>query len=546
MPVVTLNYADLERLTGARRDEILNRIPMIGADIERIEEDYVDIEFFPDRPDLFSVEGVARAMRGFLGVETGLPNYDVKESDIKIHVEPSVKPVRPFVVSAVVRGLNITTEVIESLMGMQEDLHWGIGRNRKKVSIGVHDLSKVKPPFRYLAEDPGFSFVPLDYDEEMTMDEILREHPKGVKFASILEGMDKYPLILDSEGSVLSFPPIINGELTRVTESTEDVLLDVTGLDCHSINIAQNIVVTALAERGGFIESVLILDEGEKQTPDLNPTLWDLHVREVQKLIGVELTEAQCIECLEKMRFGAKLMDGGIIQVKVPAYRADILHPWDIIEDITIGYGYDKIEAIFPKTMTVGETHPLGDLEVQLREVMVGLGYYEVMTFTLTNERKHFEKMRSEIDDTVIRVKHQISEEYSMLRPSILPNLIDILSLNKHRELPQRLFEIGDVVVDSKNRLNLAGACIHSNANFAEIRSVVESVLRELGLKFEMTESENPSFLDGRRADVRLATGDFIATFGELHPEVIVNFGLEHPIIGFELNASDHFSDNLI
>ncbi|MDY6959747.1 MAG: phenylalanine--tRNA ligase subunit beta, partial [Halobacteriota archaeon] len=247
MPVITLNYRDLERLTGASREEILEKIPMIGADIERIEEDYVDIEFFPDRPDMFSVEGVARSMRGFLGLEGGLCSYPVEESDIRIDVEESVKSVRPFVVCAVVRGLNFEEEVIESLMGLQEDLHWGIGRNRKKVSIGVHDLSKIKPPFRYLAEDHGFSFVPLDYDTEMTMEEVLQKHPKGVKFAHILEGMEKYPVILDSRGELLSFPPIINGELTRVTQDTKDVFIDVTGLDLHYINIALNIVVTALA-----------------------------------------------------------------------------------------------------------------------------------------------------------------------------------------------------------------------------------------------------------------------------------------------------------
>ncbi len=536
MPVITLNYADLERLTGASRDEILEKIPMIGADIERIEEEYVDIEFFPDRPDMFSVEGVARSMRGFLGLEEGLCSYPVKESDIKIEIEKSVKSVRPFVVCAVVRGLNITTEVIESLMGLQEDLHWGIGRNRKKVSIGVHDLSKVKAPFRYLAEDPGFSFVPLDYDTEMTMDEVLKKHPKGVKFAHVLEGMDKYPIILDSRGELLSFPPIINGELTRVTQNTKDLFIDVTGLDLHYINIALNIVVTALAERGGSVESVQVVDETEMRTPDLEASMWKVPAEEIRRLIGVDLTEAECIKCLAEMRFGGELLENGEIEVKVPAYRADIIHNWDIIEDIAIGYGYDMIKPVFPKTMTVGEPHVMGDMEVLLREIMIGLGYYDVMTFTLSNERKHFDKMLLDTSDGLTWVKHPISEDYTILRPSILPNLLDILSLNKHRELPQRLFEVGEVVKDSKNELHLAGVCIHSNAGFAEAKSVVEAILRELGLEFTITESDNPSFLAGRRGDVKLVNEDTIASFGEVHPEVITNFRLDYPVIGFELD----------
>ncbi|MDY6864724.1 MAG: phenylalanine--tRNA ligase subunit beta [Halobacteriota archaeon] len=536
MPVITLNYRDLERLTGASREEILEKIPMIGADIERIEDEYADIEFFPDRPDMFSVEGVARSMRGFLGLEGGLCSYPVKESDIRIDVEESVKLVRPFVVCAVVRGLNFEEEVIESLMGLQEDLHWGIGRNRKKVSIGVHDFSKVKAPFRYLAEDPGFSFIPLDYDIEMTMEEVLQKHPKGVKFAHILKGMEKYPVILDSRGELLSFPPIINGELTRVTQDTKDLFIDVTGLDPHYINIALNIVVTALAERGGSLESVRVVDETEMITPDLNASIWRVPLEEIRRLIGVDLKGEECIKCLEKMRFGGKLLDKREIEVKVPAYRADILHNWDIIEDIAIGYGYDMIKPVFPKTMTVGEPHAIGNIEVLLKEIMIGLGYYDVMTFTLSNERKHFEKMLLDISDEVTWVKHPISEDYTILRPTILPNLLDILSLNKHRELPQRLFEFGDVVKDSKNELHLAGVCIHSNAGFAEAKSVVEAIFREIGYEFKITESENPSLLKGRRGDVILIKGDIVASFGEIHPEVITNFRLEYPVIGFELN----------
>lgn len=539
MPIITLNYRDLEMLTGASRDDIIERIPMIGADIERIEEEYVDIEFFPDRPDMFSVEGVARSMRGFLGLEEGLCSYPVIESGIKMEIEPSVETVRPFVVCAVLRGVDITTEVIESLMGLQEDIHWGIGRNRKKVSIGVHDLAKVTPPFRYTTEDSSFSFVPLDYDIEMTIEEVLKDHPKGVKFASILEGTDKYPIILDSRGELLSFPPIINGELTRVTQNTKDIFIDVTGLDLHYINIALNIVTTALAERGGSVESVRVIGHGtEMVTPDLNASEWKITLDEIRGLIGVDLTEAESIKCLEKMRFGAKPLKNGEIEVSVPAYRADIIHNWDIIEDIAIGYGYDKIIPVFPKTMTVGEPHILGDMEFLLRDIMIGLDYYDLLTFTLSNERKHYEKMLSDISEDVTWVKHPISEDYTILRPSILPNLLDILSLNKHRELPQRLFEVGDVVKNSKNELHLAGVSIHSNAGFSESKSIIEAILRELGLEFTITESSDPYFLSGRRGDVKLVNGDIIGSFGEIHPEVITNFRLDYPVIGFEFNVN--------
>ncbi|HQC13531.1 MAG TPA: phenylalanine--tRNA ligase subunit beta, partial [Methanoregulaceae archaeon] len=241
MPVISLPYAYLEELVGSDRDTILSKIPMFGADIERIEADHADIEFFANRPDLFSTEGVARAMRGFLGIETGLPEYRVEPSGMSFSIDPGLSGIRPYLGSAVIRNVSFNEESIVSLMGLQESLHWAVGRGRGKVAIGIHDLDSVKPPFRYLAADPDTSFVPLDFDREMTMREILTEHPKGRDYAHLVEPYSRYPLIVDANGDVLSFPPIINGELTRVTTSTANILLDTTGTDQRAVMTAVNI-----------------------------------------------------------------------------------------------------------------------------------------------------------------------------------------------------------------------------------------------------------------------------------------------------------------
>jgi len=532
MPVITLRYDDLEKMVGTDKDTILKHIPMIGADIERIENEYADVEFFPDRPDLFSVEGVARAMRGFLGIETGLRKYDVRKSDVSITIEKSIKPVRPHLACAVVRGVRFDSASIESLMALQEDLHWGLGRNRKKISIGVHDMSKVEPPFVYKAVDPNTEFVPLDFGKKMSMRTILKEHPKGIQFAHILEGAKRYPLIVDAKNNVLSFPPIINGALTAVTEETTDMFIEVTGMDA-SVAMALNIMVTALAERDAKIEWVEIVSDGKSVvTPDLSPTSRKLGVNEVNSLLGLSLDAKQIAKELEKMRFGATVK-GDTIEVAIPAYRADILHNWDLIEDIAIGYGFDKFKPELPRTATIGKTHPIEDRLALLREVMVGLGFFEVTTFTLTNERMHFDMMnRPRAGGT--KVRHPISEERTMIRSTLLPNLMSVLSQNKHVEMPQMIFEVGDVVVDSKDVQKLAGVSTHSAANFAEIKSVVESVLRELGLEYEIVESKDPAFLEGRRASI-LIKRKSIGVFGEIHPDVIINFGLDHPVVAFEM-----------
>ncbi|NQE05521.1 Phenylalanine--tRNA ligase beta subunit [ANME-1 cluster archaeon GoMg1] len=559
MPVIRLPYDDLENLTGVSIEKIKERLPLMCADVERIETDYMDVEFFPNRPDLFSVEGVSRALRQFLDIEPGLVSYEIAKSGIEMVVDSSVLDVRPYVVCGVVKNLRLDSSAIESLMLLQEHLHRGVGRNRKKVSVGVHDLAKVKPPFRYLAVGPEFSFVPLDYEEEMTMAEILERHPKGVAFRYILEGKQKYPLILDSEGNVLSFPPVINAERTRVTESTKELFIDVTGLN-EDVSIALNIIACALAERGGKIQSVLLRSVSgtvgrieEKETPCLEPGTMETSVKDVKSLIGIELTAEECKRCCERMGLGAevsvetrKKKNKETIEVKIPAYRYDILHPWDIIEDIAIGYGYDRIEPEIPETVVIGGVHPIEEKEILVRGIMTGLGYFEVLTFTLTSERKQFELMKrnpfsglegqrfSQLAN-VVKVASPISTEHTMLRCSILPNLLEILSLNTHRDLPQRIFEVGPVVLNYKEKYRLAAVSIHANANFAEVKSVVDAVLKELGLEdAEVVESKDRAFLEGRRASI-IKNGKNVGVFGEIHPEVILNFGLSYPVVGFEV-----------
>lgn len=212
MPVVTFGYDDLVGLIGREVtvETLLERIPQLGADIHSYDPDTgeLSIEFFPDRPDLYSVEGAARALRTFLGIEKGLTRYDVSPSDVTLNIDPSVEEVRPYMVAGIVEDIVMSDELIRSLMELQEKLHLTMGRKRAKVSIGIHDMEHIAPPFTYKAVDPlSVSFVPLAMTEEMNLEEILEEHEKGRDYAYILEGHDRYPLLVDSKGNVLSFRP---------------------------------------------------------------------------------------------------------------------------------------------------------------------------------------------------------------------------------------------------------------------------------------------------------------------------------------------------
>ncbi len=547
MPVVTLYWDELEELVGVDRETILSKLPMIGCDIERVSEEHVDVEFFPNRPDLYSVEGVARALRGFLGIETGYKKYEVKQANWKIIVDGSVRDVRPRICGCVVRGLEITDEVIRSLMEAQEDLHWTIGRNRRKMAIGVHDLSVLEFPLRYTTVDSSFSFVPLDFEEEMTIKEILEKHPKGKAYSYILEGCTRYPIILDSNGGVVSLPPIINANRTRLTEKTTDVFIDVTGFD-KNVDKAMNILATMLADRGGTVEGVeVVYGDHVEVTPDLTPSKMSVDRSEVEALLGFELSDGEVISALEKMRYGVIVRDS-YFEVLVPPYRADIMHPWDIIEDVAIGYGYDRIKPEYPKTATIGRAHNWNEVRELIKELMLGLGYLEVITFTLTNERYQYDYMRRNRPEAwkyYTPVMHPLTEEHTIVRTDILPKLLEVLSVNTHHPLPQRIFEVGDVVVGMKNRLRLSACSTHARANFAEVRSVIQAVMRELDLNWEVDESDDEAFIEGRRARI-IVEGEDVGVFGEVHPEVLENFGIPTPVVGFEIDLSEVFDVGIL
>jgi phenylalanyl-tRNA synthetase beta chain len=540
MPVISIEYDDLIDLLGTKveMEKLIEIIPMMGADIERIDYTQMDIEFFPDRPDLYSVEGVARALRGYLGLEVGLKDYPIGDSDVKLIVDSTVNEVRPYIVSGLVKGVTMTDFFIQSLMDMQEKLHLTLGRKRAKMAIGVHDYKDIKPPFTYKAVDPeSIQFIPLGKNETMDLEEILRKHEKGREYAWTLEGFTRYPIILDDNNEVLSFPPIINGILTMVTEDTKDLFLDLTGTDMIAINHALNIISTALAERGGKIEKVeVVYPDKSLKTPNLEPTKMDLELGYVNAMLGTKMSLDETAKHLEKMRFGVEIGEQGISTL-IPTYRGDILHPIDLVEDVAISYGYMRFEPELPKTMTFGKSMEIIDFCDRLRTIMVGLGFNEVMTLTLSNEKEQFEKMNLEISERAI-AKNPLTEEHTCLRVSLLPSLLSTLRANRHRDLPQRIFEVGITVPKEKNAHKLAGVSIHSKASFTEVKSLVEGILRAIGLQYEINPFSHTSFIDGRCATV-ICNDDSIGIFGELHPQVITNFDLSSPINAFELDVEE-------
>ncbi len=541
MPVINFDYYDLMNLIGEEidREELMKRIPMMGVCLERMEGNEISIEVFPNRPDLLSVEGMARALRCFFGLEKGIRRYDVSPPFISLTVDESVKGVRPFIGGAVVRNVELNDETIASLMEVQEKLHFSIGKDRKKMAIGVHDLDRVEPPFLYKAVKPEkVSFVPLAKDEEMNLREILEKHEKGIAYAHLLKDAPLYPIIVDKNDNVLSFPPIINGQLTALKEHTRNIFIDVTGTDLNAVIFALNIISTSLAERGGKLEQVKIIGDKTMITPDLTPMESEVSLDYVKKILGVENAK-EMVEALLRMGHDASLK-GNKIKVLSPAWRADILHPIDIVEDIAIGYGYERFDERLPSEVTFGSSFSFS----RVHHTMIGLGFNDIVTLSISGPEKEFSKM--ERKGEVVEIANPISAEHSIVRSSLIPSLMEILSKNRHNDLPQQIYEVGDVIYmdgDVARQLTmLGGVKIDSRANFTECKSIVEAILRNLGYDMEVEEKEDGAFIEGRCASIKV-NGREVGYFGEIKPSVILNFGLEYPVIAFEINLSSLFSE---
>ena len=547
MPVITFKYQDLKDLgIDMEKDELIDTLPMMSSDIEDYDDEEIKVEFFPNRPDNLSVEGVARSFKGFIGQEIGFPDYKVEDSGEYVTVDKDVAAIRPYIGFAKIDNVDFTGDKLKYIMEFQENLHWVIGRDRKKVAIGIHNADVVEAPFKYIATPKDANaFVPLEKDVEMTPDAILTDHEKGVDYAHLIEDFEKYPLILDKNDNVLSMPPIINGELTKIKEDTHNIIVDVTGTDERAVNQSLNIICSSFAEVGGQIKSMEVRYEDKTiKTPDLTPQEMNVHVDTANSLIGgTSLTAQDIKELLLKARFDAEIIDDNEVKAIIPAYRVDILHEVDIVENIAVQYHINSVEAELPDINTVAYENDWFKSESIIREIMISLGFQEVMSLMLTNEEAHYEKMNQK-EEPHVQVARPITIDRTMIRTSLINSLMEFLEDNKHEDLPQKIFEIGDVLYldDSKENKTvtskkLAGLICHSTANFTEIKSVVTSVLSNLGYSMEISDSENKTFIPGRAADVTGSAekGSVKGFFGEVSPEVITNFTLEYPVIAFEI-----------
>lgn len=574
MPVVDIDTDDLRHLASTEKsDDVLKRdLFALGLEYEGETDDgELQFEFAPDRLDRLSVEGVARSLRYQYGHDRGIYLPSTNDSQWVIKVDESVPEERPYVTGAVVRGLDMSEESLQSLIQLQEKLHATMGRKRAKGAIGVHDLTMLKGrraesdtagseqnktiTYRGLAPDED-RFVPLDGDSDYTPEEVLSEHPTGEQYADLVTEYERYPAIYDDIG-LFSFPPVINGRRTEVTENSRDLFIEMTGTDQWTIDKMCTIVCYALDARGGQVERVTVeYPDTELDRPDLSVTEKTVEHERIESILGVDLTTENVVDYLERAGLDANpTTDERRYEVAVPPYRVDVLHSIDLIDDIGRAYGFNELEPRYPDVSTIGGCHDRTLLEDAVRDVLVGLGFEDTLNFYLGSERECFNRMNIDLtsqtsDENPVGVappatiEEPYSEEYTIVRTWALPSLLMVLENNTHRSYPQTLAEIGlaahiDEQEETKvaERRTVAAVLARTDASYEDAKATLQTIARAFDVDLSTPPTSHPSFIDGRTAEV-VFDGQSAGVIGEIHPSVLVEHDLEVPVAAFEFDLA--------
>ena len=541
MPVVTLYISRLQKLVGkTSKNKIIDALPFLGLDIEEQTNEYIRVEYSPNRPDYATDVGIALGLQGLLGIKKGIEKLHTKkqkDSTFSIKTNPAVKKIRPYVLGLTALGGKLDDESIRQLIALQEDLHFGIGRKRKKASIGIHNLDAVKMPLSYTVKTKDHKFVPLTKDSEMSVTQILDTMDVGHDYSAILGSGPVVPMILDSKENTISFPPIINSALTTVSTSTRNILVEVTGNDQGAVADALSVVASTLQGLGFVLYD--IKTDSKSSADFLKTRIILLDPNLVNQTLGLKLSPIQICNLLKKCRLDATIKSKKIA-CTIPRYRFDIFGPMDLVEEVALGYGIQNLGPTLPASVSVGQKSKTTLKLDQLSQIMIGLGFTEALNSSLTSKETLYTYTNRD-PTKLIEVAESKSQEYTVLRDSILPGLLENLSKNIHEQYPQKLFETGTIFsVDSPIKESICLACVsaHKDSGYTEIKSVLQSLLKtDSNIECKTKTSENPAFAKGKTADIYI-DGKKIGIVGEIDSQVIENFKIRVPVSGFEINLS--------
>ncbi len=559
MPKIEVNREKFYGLIGKNytNDQLEALLPCAKAELDGVDEaeGLLKIELNDtNRPDLWSTSGLARQLRVYKGGVR--PEYSffsnsgnsLDSGERVVKVDPGIKATRPYMAAFAITGKAINDSTLKDLIQTQEKLCWNYGRKRKSIAMGIYRSDLIKYPVLYSAADPDTTkFIPLGMDREMTLREIIRDHPKGQEFGHIVAKDDKFPFITDSAGSVLSFSPVINSsEIGAVEVGDENLFIELTGTDLPSLILTASIVACDLADDGFTILPVRVEYSYDTSlgrsitTPFYFQKDISVDVNYARKLLGSDLSAEEMTAALERMGIKPSLK-GSEISIEVPEYRNDFLHSVDIIEDIMMGRGMDSFDPVMPSDSTVGRISPEEEFARKAKDILIGLGFQEMIYNYLGSRKDYIDKMNI-TGDELIQIVNPMTENYEFVRGSIIPSMLNSEAISANAVYPHSIFEIGKVAyLDSDDisgtvtRNSLGFMSADRNEGYNQVSSSVSALFYYLNRDYELKEMDDPRFIKGRSARV-IYMGRAVGVFGEVSPGVLENWGIQMPATCCEID----------
>lgn len=561
----------------------------VGEDIRKIisgEDVIFDFEITSNRPDLLSIIGIAREVAVIFEKHLKVPAVEVKEdlgdSPIDIAVEVLAKDLCPRYTGRIIKGIRVTESPLW--------LKW------KLKLLGVRPVNNIVDITNLVMMETGQPLHAFDLDLIRGKTILVRRSKPGEVICTLDEIERQLPencvVIADQEGAI-AIGGIMGGKYSEIREDTKNVFLESAyfdpisnrktslkiglrteasnrfekGIDKDGQIFALNRAIVLIKQvAGGKISSEII---------DTNKNLFysvkiDLRIKRVQKILGQLLekdemtTRNRIVSILRKLGFVVKDDQPDKLEIFPPSFRGDVEREIDLIEEIARIYGYDYIQPSLFQTTLAQEVKDFR-LKVidQIREILIGCGLNEIITYSLIAP-EDLDKIRipeSHRLRKVIKIKNPLTRDFSVLRNSLISNLLEVVKWNINRQAEiVRIFEVGKIYLPLSEespslpleKLIIAGALTKLEGgdlwsksyapDIYEVKGLIETILHSLKIDCWDTLSVDHPSLHPLKSGKIIKGEKEIGVFGEVHPEVTKNYRLPEKVYFFEIDCENLIS----
>ncbi len=536
------------------------------VDVLNLREDIIDFEITPNRPDCLSIEGLGRETAASLGKKFKNPRKNLDELEVEDKKE--IEGLKVDITAPDLCYRYIARVVKNVKIGPSPE--WMI---RRLKACGVRSINNIVDITNYVMLELGQPMHAFDINSIEGKHITVRRAKNGEKIIT-LDGvereLDEDNLVIADEKKAVAIAGVMGGQNSEIEEGTQTVVFESAIFYGGSVRktakkVGLRTEASSRYEKGlssenairavnRAVELVVELGAGEEVPGkvDVYPTKQKINkikldVNRINDLLGTNISEKEMIDILEKLDI--KVENGFAIS---PYFRMDLEFLADIAEEIARFYGYDKLDTTLVKAeATLGIRTKEQRIEKKIENILVDNGLSEIYTYGFVGEKDlEKSKIRKELVDDAIEITNPLSDEYKLMRPTTIPSMMQILALNNNKKNQNvKLFDIsrnyrningeverGEVPLEEKI---LTIGMYGDDVDFYTLKGLIENVLEASSVNhYDITkEKENSSYHPGRCANLKVGT-DVIATIGEVHPEVLMNYDINKRCYLAELNIT--------